>query len=125
MAQLARTGWYREVHIKSEGSDNIWVLIGARERLVRIRKDKESVGGCLQCFWHVPAFSVLSGDIRYQGQSGRAGQWRVRTAPDPDRFFDRGLSVKGYFVCTAGFMVLSDYGFRIILPKAPGSNTAI
>ena len=30
LAQLARTGWYREVHIKSEASDRLRLLLGAR-----------------------------------------------------------------------------------------------
>ena len=37
LAQLARTGWYREVHIKSEGSDRLRLLLSARDRLIRIR----------------------------------------------------------------------------------------
>ena len=41
LAQLARTGWYREVHIKSEGSDHLRLLLGARERMIRIRRDIE------------------------------------------------------------------------------------
>ena len=39
LAQLARTGWYREVYIKSEASDRLRLLLGARERMIRIRKD--------------------------------------------------------------------------------------
>jgi transposase len=42
LAQLARTGWYREVHIKSEASDRLRLLLGARERLIRIRRDIEA-----------------------------------------------------------------------------------
>lgn len=41
LAQLARTGWYREVHIKSEASDRLRLLLGARERMIRIRQDIE------------------------------------------------------------------------------------
>ena len=41
LAQLARTGWYREVHIKSESSDRLRLLLGARERMIRIRRDIE------------------------------------------------------------------------------------
>jgi transposase len=33
LAQLARTGWYREVHIKSESSDRLRLLLGARGRM--------------------------------------------------------------------------------------------
>ncbi len=42
LAQLARTGWYREVHIKSEASDRLRLLLGARERMIRIRQDIEA-----------------------------------------------------------------------------------
>ncbi len=41
LAQLARTGWYREVHIKSGSSDRLRLLLGARERMIRIRRDIE------------------------------------------------------------------------------------
>ena len=42
LAQLARTGWYREVHIKSEASDRLRLLLGARERMIRVRRDIEA-----------------------------------------------------------------------------------
>ncbi|MFK7792944.1 MAG: IS110 family transposase [Devosiaceae bacterium] len=41
LAQLARTGWYTRVHIRSEKADRLRTLIGARERLIRLRKDLE------------------------------------------------------------------------------------
>jgi transposase len=41
LAQLARTGWYGAVHIKSEASDQLRLLLAARERLIRIRMDIE------------------------------------------------------------------------------------
>ena len=41
LAQLARTGWYREVHIKSEASDRLRLLLGARDRMISIRQDIE------------------------------------------------------------------------------------
>ena len=51
LAHLARTGWYSEVHIRSEASERVRVLIGARERLVRMRKDLEAhVRGVLKVF---------------------------------------------------------------------------
>ncbi len=34
LAQLARTGWFTQVHIRSEASERVRVLIGARERLI-------------------------------------------------------------------------------------------
>ena len=51
LAHLARTGWYREVHVKSEASDRLRTLIGARDRLLRIRKDIEGhVRGVLKTY---------------------------------------------------------------------------
>ena len=49
--KLAHADWCHAVHIKSEGSDNIQVMTGARERLVRIRKDIENhVRGVLETY---------------------------------------------------------------------------
>jgi transposase len=39
--ELARTGWYREVHIKSEASNRLRLLLGARERMIHIRQNIE------------------------------------------------------------------------------------
>ncbi len=51
LAQLARTGWYTEVHVRSEAADRLRTLIGARERLIRLRKDLEGhVRGVLKTF---------------------------------------------------------------------------
>lgn len=51
LAQLARTGWYREVHIKSAQSDRLRLLLSTRERLIRIRMDIESQArGILKTF---------------------------------------------------------------------------
>jgi transposase len=51
LAQLARIGWYREVHIKSSASDHLRVLLGARERLIETRKDIEAqVRGVLKTY---------------------------------------------------------------------------
>ncbi len=51
LAHLARSGWYREVHVKSEASDRLRTLIGARDRLLRIRKDIEGhVRGVLKTY---------------------------------------------------------------------------
>ena len=41
LAQLARTGWYGAVHVKSEASDQLRLMLSARERLIRIRMDIE------------------------------------------------------------------------------------
>jgi transposase len=51
LAQLARTGWVTPVHIRSEDSDRLRSLIGARERLIRLRKDLEGhIRGVLKTF---------------------------------------------------------------------------
>ena len=42
LAHLARTGWFKPVHIHSEASERVRVLIGTRERLIRMRKDLEA-----------------------------------------------------------------------------------
>lgn len=51
LAHLARTGWFTQVHIRSEASEQVRVLIGTRERLIRMRKDLEAhVRGVLRTF---------------------------------------------------------------------------
>jgi len=51
LAQLARTNWFTPVHIRSEDADRLRSLIGARERLIRLRKDLEGhVRGMLKTF---------------------------------------------------------------------------
>ncbi len=51
LAHLARTGWFTQVHIRSEASERVRVLIGTRERLIKMRKDLEGhVRGILKTF---------------------------------------------------------------------------
>ncbi|SMD02226.1 Transposase [Primorskyibacter flagellatus] len=51
LAQLARTGWFTPVHIRSEDADRLRCLVGARERLIRLRKDLEGhIRGVLKTF---------------------------------------------------------------------------
>ena len=51
LAQLARTNWFTPVHIRSMESDRLRSLIGARERLIRLRKDLEGhIRGMLKTF---------------------------------------------------------------------------
>ena len=51
LAQLARTGWFTPVHVRSEDADRLRTLIGARERMIRLRKDLEGhVRGVLKTF---------------------------------------------------------------------------
>ena len=42
LAELIRVGWYREVRVKSDGSQTVRSLLVARARLVRIRRDIEN-----------------------------------------------------------------------------------
>jgi len=65
LAQLARTGWYRKVHIKSENSDRLRLLLAARERLVRIRIDIEG-----QARGILKTFGIRLGIVR-KGRSRR------------------------------------------------------
>ena len=79
LAQLARTGWYREVHIKSEESDQLRLLLSARERLIRIRMDIEGqVRGILK------TFGIRLGPVRagYSRKSFR-DQLAAAVAHDP------------------------------------------
>jgi transposase len=51
LAQLARTGWFSPVHIRSEEADRLRAMLGAREWLIRLRKDLEAhVRGVLKVF---------------------------------------------------------------------------
>lgn len=51
LAQLARTGWFTPVHVRSDASDRLRSLISARERLIRLRIDLEGyVRGALKTF---------------------------------------------------------------------------
>ena len=42
VAELLRVGWYREVKVKSEESQNIRAILVARSRLVSMRRDIEN-----------------------------------------------------------------------------------
>lgn len=51
LAQLARTGWFTSVHVRSENADRLRTLIGARDRLVRLRIELEGhARGVLKTF---------------------------------------------------------------------------
>lgn len=50
-AQLARTGWFTPVHVRSEDSDLLRCLISARAHLISLRKDLEGhIRGILKTF---------------------------------------------------------------------------
>lgn len=68
LAHLARTGWFSKVHIRSEASERVCVLIGTRERLIRMRKDLEGhVRGVL-----TPMHSDQLARVKKQRKSMRA-----------------------------------------------------
>lgn len=51
LAQLARTGWFTPVHVRSEESDRLRSLISARTQLISLRKDLEGhIRGILKTF---------------------------------------------------------------------------
>ena len=51
LAQLARTGWFTPVHVRSEEADRLRSLVGARDRMIRLRKDLEGhIRGVLKTF---------------------------------------------------------------------------
>ena len=51
LAQLARTGWFTPVHVRSEDSDRLRSLISARAHLISLRKDLEGhIRGILKTF---------------------------------------------------------------------------
>lgn len=51
LAQLARTGWFTPVHVRSEEADRLRSLINARAQLIDLRKDLEGhIRGILKTF---------------------------------------------------------------------------
>jgi transposase len=54
LAQIVRTGWYREVQVKSERSHRTRGLLAARSKLVDMRKEvTNQLRGLLKVFGHV------------------------------------------------------------------------
>jgi transposase len=75
MAQVVRTGWYKEVHVKSLPAQQIRALLAARQLLVRQAKDLGlSVRGLLR------NFGLKLGAV---GKAGFAGRVRELTANTP------------------------------------------
>ncbi len=76
LAQLSRTGWFTPVHLRSEEADQLRTLIGARERLVRLRKDLEGhIRGVLKTFG-IRMRVVSQGRLRqgFRDQLAQAGR---------------------------------------------------
>ena len=79
LAQLARTGWYREVHIKSESSDRLRLLLGARGRMIDIRRDIEA-----QARGVLKTYGIRLGNVtRGRNRAGFRDQLRAATSGDP------------------------------------------
>ncbi len=66
LAQIVRTGWYREVEVKSLGCHEVRAVLLARSRLVASRRDLENqMRGLLK------PFGLLVGKVRGKGFEGR------------------------------------------------------
>jgi transposase len=76
LAQLARTGWFTPVHIRSGESERFRSLLGARERLIRLRKELEAhIRGVLKTFG-IRMAGISSGRQRqaFRDQLAAAGE---------------------------------------------------
>lgn len=76
LAQLARTGWFIPVHVRSEDSDRLRCLISARAQLISLRKDLEGhVRGILKTFG-IRLTSIGTGGQRqaFRDQLASAGE---------------------------------------------------
>ena len=76
LAQLARTGWFAPVHIRSIEADRVRTLVAARERLIRLRKDLEGyVRGVVKTFG-IRMVGVKQGGLRqnFRDQLAAAGE---------------------------------------------------
>ncbi|MEE8290208.1 MAG: IS110 family transposase, partial [Candidatus Tectomicrobia bacterium] len=67
MAQIVRTGWYREVAVKSLDCHEVRAVLLARARLVASRRDVEN-----QARGFLKPFGLLVGKVRGKGFEGRA-----------------------------------------------------
>ena len=88
LAHLARTGWFSQVHIRSEASERVRVLIGTRERLIRMRKDLEAhVRGVLKVFG-ICMGTVGRAEMRqkFRDQLGDAGRTDLAISLMADMF---------------------------------------
>jgi transposase len=88
LAQLARTGWFTPVHVRSEEADRLRTLIGARERLIRLRKDLEGhVRGILKT-WGIRMTGICQGRLRqgFRDQLVAAGETDMALSMIADGF---------------------------------------
>ncbi|MEL6542886.1 MAG: IS110 family transposase [Pseudomonadota bacterium] len=76
LAQLARTGWFTPVYIRSIDADRVRTLVAARERMIRLRKDLEGhVRGVLKTFG-IRMSGITKGKLRqnFRDQLAAAGE---------------------------------------------------
>ncbi len=66
LAQLARSGWYREVLVKSGHAHHDRALLAARERLVKMKRDIEN-----QVRGQLKVFGLLIGKVASGGYEAR------------------------------------------------------
>mgnify|MGYP003674855011 CR=1 FL=1 len=88
LAQLARTGWFTRVHLRSETAESMRALLGARDRLIRLRKDLEGhVRGVLKTFG-IRMMGVNKGRLRqgFRDQLAVAGETDPVLATIADAF---------------------------------------
>ena len=78
LAQLARTGWYRAVHIKSEASDRLRLLLSARDRMIGIRQDIEG-----QARGVLKTYGIRLGPVT-QGRNRASFREQLRAAASGD-----------------------------------------
>lgn len=88
LAHLARTGWFTAVHIRSEASERVQVLIGTSERLIRLRKDWEArVRGILKVFGIcMGTVGQAHGRQKFRDQLAEAGQTDLAISITADVF---------------------------------------
>jgi transposase len=74
LAQLVRTGWYKEVYVKSPAGQSLRTLLAARKQLVRLRVDMENhVRGTLKAYG-IKLGSVTRTGFRQKVEDAVTGQ---------------------------------------------------
>lgn len=77
LAQIARTGWYKAVHVKSPAGQDLRALVNGRKQLVRIRLDIEShIRGTLKTFG-IKLGEVAMGGFADRVRAGIEGQGKM------------------------------------------------
>jgi len=114
LANLARTGWFTAIHIRSVTADRLRTLIGARERLIRLRKDLEGhVRGVLKT-WGIRMTGIGQGRLRqgFRDQLASAGETDPVLAMIADGFITAHQTL-----CAAAYALETDV--RAIAKESP------